>query len=244
MSNQDLLDAFGTPIRSGWKLWIRSMPALSVHGVPLAILMSALGELPAWESIDAEGEATYSAVGIAAWAALAGLGVAMTQAVMTEKHTGLVRGNPYFWALKRFVPWLITLSLVVAATVAGYVALILPGIYVALRLFWADEFTLIHGSGPLRGLKESWELTRESAGSIFAFQFLAGLAAYVIVLPFLLLFALLIPKVADERILLFLMFWALFTIYAGLHAPEVVYFYGMRARQAMTLGESTKTLGI
>jgi hypothetical protein len=180
--------------------------------------------------------------------ALASVGVAMTQVVMTEKHTGLVRGNPYLWALKRFVPWLITLSLAIAATIAGYLLLILPGIYVALRLFWADEFVLIHGSGPIRGLKDSWELTRESAGSIFAFQFLAGLAAYVIVLPFILLIAIIIPMATgfEGGVLFLLVFscWAVFTVYAGLHAPEVVYFYGMRAQQATTLGESTKTLGI
>jgi hypothetical protein len=249
VSNQDLLNAYATPIRSGWKLWIRSLPALSLHSVPLAIAMVAVIRSPAWLALDGTGKPTAPATaGISILVVLAAVGIAMTQVVMTEKHTGLVRGNPYLWALKRFVPWLITLALVLVATLAGYVALILPGIYVALRLFWADEFTLIHGSGPLRGLKDSWELTRESAGAIFAFQFLAGLASYLIVLPFIVVLAVLIPMTADsEDGLLFVLaisFWAFFTAYAGLHAPEVVYFYGMRARQAMTLSESTKTLGI
>lgn len=248
VSNQHLLDAYAKPIRSGWKLWIRSLPALSFHSVPLAVLMTAALESPMFNVLDQAGEVHLSPAGMFVWFAMAGIGIAMTQVVLTEKHTGLVRGNPYLWVLKRFVPWLLTILLGAPVIIAGYLALILPGIYLAIRLFWADEFALVHGSGPIRSLRDSWELTRDKAGNIFAFQFLAGLASYVILLPFFLSFAVAIPMARGSlgaAVFFFIFFfWGMLTVYAGLHAPEVVYFYGLRARQATTLAESPKTLGI
>jgi hypothetical protein len=210
--------------------------------------MGALLESPMFEMRDEAGEPTLSPAGLFVWFALLGIGTIMTQVVITEKHTGLVRGNPYLWALRRFVPWVLTALLGAVVILAGYLVLILPGIYLAIRLFWADEFAVIHGSGPLRGLRDSWELTRDKAGNIFAFQFMAGLAAYVIVVPFFLLVAVAVPVMAASEVGILVFYvvlsWGLLTVYAALHAPEVVYFYGLRARQATTLSESTKTLGI
>jgi hypothetical protein len=205
--------------------------------------MTAVTTLPAVETI--------SGVGILIWPALASFGVALTQMVMTQKHSGLVRANPYLLTAKRFVPWVVTTVLAFAILIVGYMALIIPGIYLSLRLFWAEEFVLVHGTGPLQGLRESWELTRGSAGSIFGFQFLAGFAAYgVLLLVFGALAGFLALVEVEENggpvdmVRRVIMFWGAFIAYAGLHAPEVVYIYGMRAERAVSSADSTKTLGL
>lgn len=60
----------------------------------------------------------------------------------------------------------------------GYLLLILPGIYIAFRLFWADEYALHDGAPPWRAIARSWRLTSDAQG-IFSFQYRTGLAIWL-----------------------------------------------------------------
>ena len=270
-----LLEGFDQPIRTGWRLFARSSVAVWLYTAPLAIAIvivtALLSDLmPGAES--GQSTVAYGARVVVFLLALA-FGIALTQVVLSRQYSGLVQGNPYVWTLRRFVPWVLTWIICLAAIFLGTLALVLPGIYVGLRLFWADEFALIHRKGPVQALKESWELTRGHAGSIFLFQFLAGLVASVLALAALFL-AYLAPlmlyvwgfsEVLKEgsgilqnvaaaflaehsyflRTLPPTFFWLLFFVgYGALHAPQIVYLYGMRAERARSLVGSTKVLDV
>jgi hypothetical protein len=167
--------------------------------------------------------------------------VALVGVVLSARHTRLVEGSAYAATARRFVPWVATWVLILGIVFAGYLALIVPGVYLALRLFWADEFALIHGKGPIAALKASWDLTRGRAGAMFVFQFVLGLAQYVILLPALLGFVFLMAGLEAAGLTggdvitgleTFLVFVLGALVYGGLHGPEIVQFYGMRAQRA------------
>jgi len=100
-------------------------------------------------------------------------------------------------------------------------------------------------------LKDSWKLTEGEAGPIFKFQFIAGWAAYLIVIVGAIAFGLVqsaldmtnIPSLASpvEKAIAYAL---IFVGYGAVHAPEIVHFYGMRAENSRGLAASTRTLGI
>ncbi len=250
-SESVLLEGFDQPIRTGWKLWSRSLPAICLYTAPIAFIMGMVAWLGG-ESLAAEGgETTVSGgAGILILLMLA-FGIALTQVILSQRYTRLVQGDPYAWTLRRFIPWTLSWIVCLAAIVLGMLALLVPGIILALRLFWADEFALVHRAGPIQALKESWKLTRGDVGSLFVFQFLAGLAAYVVLIPvgaLLLAFMALVQLLGISEYLgplgLALVYLMIFVGYAGLHGPEIVYFYGMRAEQSRSLVGSTKVLDV
>ena len=129
-------------------------------------------------------------------------------------------------------------------------ALIIPGIYLGLKLFWADEFAMVHQANPLQALSESWRLTEGEVGSIFRFQSLVGLSVYLLLIPAGILiwviqttFELLGSPAYLEWLMLPLLYFGVFLGYAALHGPEVVHFYAMRAERSLWLRKS-KTLDI
>jgi hypothetical protein len=182
--------------------------------------------------------------------ALGVYGVAVLQVVVTWEHTRHRRGNAFLFALRGFLPWLAAAALATAASLVAMIALIIPGIYVSLRLFWADEFALLHGMNPVRAVKESWRLTKDEAGSILVFQFLTGLAAYLVIIVVFVVAALLVAVLglvpgAGEFLGTTVLFWSLLMGYAGIHCPEVAYFYGLRAQQsAATAGRLPTSLNL
>ena len=178
-------------------------------------------------------------------------GIALVQVVLSQRHTGLVKGNPYMWTLQRFVPWVLVEVNVFVITMLGTIALILPGMYLGLRLFWADEFALVHRAGPLQALKDSWRLTEGEAGPIFKFQFIAGWAAYLVLIVGGLLFIFFqytlelvdFPSFSGpvEQSLAYAL---IFVGYGAVHAPEIVHFYGMRAEASRGFTASAGPLGL
>ena len=171
----------GQSIRTGWRLWRRSSVAVWLYTAPLAIVIVIalrLGFMPGAES----GQSTGASV-VVSLLALA-FGIALTQVVLSRQYSGLVQGNPYVWTLRRFVPWTLTTIIVWAAE--------LGGIYLGLKVFWADELALIRRKGPVQALKESWELTGGHEVSIFLFQFLVGVVGCVVLIVALFL-ALMVP---------------------------------------------------
>ena len=246
-ADRTFLDGYQRPIRTGWLLWAHSLGALCAHTAPLAIAMG----LMVWLSseVDESGETRVSDTAAFVLLLGFGFGVALTQVILSRQYSGLIKGNVYLWTLRRFVPWALSLAIVFVITVLGMMAFLLPGMYLALRLFWADEFVLVHQSGPLRALRESWELTQGEAGPVFRFQFLAGLAAYLVFIGGAVVLAavgtlgrlLASPRYWEPAT--FVCIWlVIFVGYGALHASEIVYLYGMRADRASSLAASTTTL--
>lgn len=65
---------------------------------------------------------------------------------------------------KSYLKLLFTAILVNIAVIIGLIFLIIPGIYVGIRLFFALTLVVDKGLGPIEAIKESWRLTE---GNIF-----------------------------------------------------------------------------
>ena len=240
LTDVEIIQNAYSPIRTGWRVWARSIPALSAHIAPLAIFMGLIA-LPADPAPDQEITVAADAAAIALVLAFL-FGLALTQTVVSREYTGIVKGNLYTWTLRRFIPWLMTEAMYLAVTFLGLFALILPGIFFGLRLFWADELALVHEVGPVQALKESWQITRGKAGDIFSFQFILGFAANLVIFPLAFAMGLLLAIVEGvgnptligpfESALLYLV---IFVGYGGIHGPEVVYFYGIQADPSLNV---------
>jgi hypothetical protein len=230
-----LLEGYDAPIRTGWRLWFRSIPSLTLRLAPVGLLASLI-----LFQIEVVSENLFGPL-LLLLLLTGAFGIALIQAGMAREYTGMVTGNLYLWTLKRFAPWLLTEVIVLGAATLGTLAFVVPGIIVGLRWFWADEFALVHGMGPIRSTKESWELTRGESGAIFLFQTLAGLAAYGVFFIGVVVFVVLatgfeavgVPETTPLQGALVIIL--AYLGYAGVHAPEVAYFYGMRAARSRPL---------
>lgn len=227
---QHLVEGLAHPFPTGWKIWSGSLATVTRHTAPIAGLIALI----IWTAMS--GTESVPPATILFIALLFVYGIALTGTLMSKHHTGLIRDNAYTWTLRRFIPWGVTWFLFVALNSAGYLAFIIPGIIVALRLFWADEFALAHSAGPITALKESWRLTGGSTASIFVFQFLSGILSWILVVVVGIALSVLVPLITTvgtgaAPLGLFLLSMAVFLTYGAIHAPEIAKFYGMYASQ-------------
>jgi hypothetical protein len=161
------------------------MPSIVGYTAPLLGAMAAL-LLVSGSSLVQLGEEEAPATPVPILAALLVLGlfaIAVSNVLLSGGLTGDAIGSPYARALRRFVPWLAAWVVVFVASTLGLLAVIIPGVIIGIRLFWADEFALIHGSSPIQAARDSWGFTRGRAFDLFVFQWLAGFASYITLLP-------------------------------------------------------------
>ena len=218
------------PFRTGWRLWLRSIPILAATTSPVALAMALVawsGGSTSFENLPREQSLIVMLLGL--------YGVALSGVTLSRQHAGLPVGSPYLWALKRVIPYATTWLMVAVTTTLGLLLFIIPGMIVAIRLVWADEFALVHASSPARALQESWEFTRGRAMRVFGFQWLVGFASYLTAVPVIGLSLALsnaiqslggpIANATAFGVSALMGFLA----YGSIHGPELAYFYGIRA---------------
>jgi uncharacterized membrane protein len=82
--------------------------------------------------------------------------------------------------------FLLAMFLMGVLLVAGFVLLIIPGIYVAIRLSQCVYYIVEQKNDPVEAVRSSWEATRGMAGSLFVYflaifgLFLLGLLSFII----------------------------------------------------------------
>jgi hypothetical protein len=237
-SGDEFIAGLRRPMRFGWALWFQCASRLTVQvAVPVgiayfAVTRSALAVLQRFPGLS-------SALSDLLLMASGGCAMAATSVLLSRAYTGAQGNSPWPFAMTRALPWAATWILVSAATIAGSLLFVIPGILAGIRLFWADEFCLMHRLDPTDAMRESVKLTRGLSGRIFGFQFVLGLAEYAVAIPVIIavgalaalldeLGAGLAAAFAQNLVASIL----LVNLYATAHAPEVVYFYGLRALRA------------
>lgn len=83
----------------------------------------------------------------------------------------------------KYVILLLSSILVFAVTALGLIALILPGIFLFIKLFYFEQAILLNNKGVVESLKVSWNVTRENWLRIFTLVILIALLSLVIVVP-------------------------------------------------------------
>ncbi len=231
----DLLDALDHPIAHGYRLWRRALPRLANQvALPLALVAAAMVPLAGWWRGLWGEDSLMLVLPILATMAVA---AALVGSVLSLEHAGQARESPHLQVATRFVPWALTWALVGAAVLAGSMACVVPGVYLGLRLFWADEYALLHGDGPLAAIRSSWNMTRGIAADVLRLQFVIALAQLAVWIPACVVLAVLF-NVAAEGDLPATLRWAILAAvstvvvvlcFAFSHACEIVYFYGLDA---------------
>jgi hypothetical protein len=173
--------------------------------------------------------------------------MAVNGVLISSAHAGIETGNAYLAAGRRIVPWALVWIVVGVTSFVGSLLLIVPGIIVGVRLFWADEFALLHSRGVVSALRESWELTRGKVWRILRLQVLVALSAIagivVIVMFTVALLSMMNPLItpwlqteiaviAGVITLFTVAVLALLLMNGAVHSAQVVYFYGLRAVEA------------
>ncbi|MDQ2075136.1 hypothetical protein [Marinimicrobium sp. ABcell2] len=85
----------------------------------------------------------------------------------------------YQLALRWWIPFFVLLMLVMLSAAAGFLALIVPGIIIALKLVFAEFDMLLNGSKPVAAMKASWRLTKTCKGTLFGGYVIITLCIYV-----------------------------------------------------------------
>jgi hypothetical protein len=244
--DHQLIECLRRPIRSGWSLWLRNAGPLSLKvGLPLGVAYSLLRFAALGPGVG-QGE-QFSGPHELGMLFCCSLGAAAVAVTLSQAHTGSPVSNPWRSALARYLPWVGTWLVFAVAVLLGSLLLIVPGIIAGIRLFWADEFALIHRLGPIAALRESHRLTRGLTGRIFGFQFVLGLAQYLALIPLVfgflavgLILDALEPGLPSTLVMGTFLSTLLVNFYASIHAPEVVYFYGLRALRAQIPEEAVQ----
>lgn len=179
----------GTCLRTGWKLTLAHFGKLILFGLAYLgvtiLLVAPLGILEAFYGVPQDGggatasQAVVSLISNVAQnvisiflgigAALFGLGMVRR----TNPNIGILfAGGPHFWSV------FLASILVVLSVVAGLILLILPGIYLAIRLSQFQFAIVDQKLGPIEGMKASWAMTKGNVLNLI----LLGLATFGIVL--------------------------------------------------------------
>ncbi|MDX9856487.1 MAG: hypothetical protein RBT76_01720 [candidate division Zixibacteria bacterium] len=240
ISNQQLIENLRHPFVNGARLFSRSfLPLIQKVALPLSALIVALlasmGGLSARQySYEATGfkGTLLSLVCLACWAF-----VIFAMNMLTSRiYTGGSTRNLYSQVARSFFRTLGAWIIFLLGVLIGAVMLIIPGIIAGVRLFWADEYALLHGMGPIRAARASADLTRGYAWPTLKHQLLTNLMGELLLVaaiiglnfsihPIMTVF----PEYTQMAIIISVLVLALTLTYAFVHASEVVYFYGLRA---------------
>ena len=80
----------------------------------------------------------------------------------------------------RYLPLLGTTILSIIIIILGFIALIIPGIYIMIRLALASPATVLENRSPVDSLKRSWAITAGNWWSIFWILFAIGIVVAII----------------------------------------------------------------
>jgi hypothetical protein len=142
---------------------------LAVFGIGLSELSGPFDGSPSQERSFLEGAVLFALI-------LPLVMVMVARVLIAGESTGRAMQGGF----ERFAAALVTAVLAIACALAGLFALVLPGIYLAIRLSLAVPAVALEELGPIDAMRRSWALTRPHLWRVL------GLMALVVVLTGLL----------------------------------------------------------
>jgi len=146
----------GEAVRVGWETTTKNLGLLAVA---IAIVM-AIGIMPAVASDSWVVQAVAWVLNTAV-----GLGVLRIALRFVDGEKGELVD---LFSTLPLIPQYLIASIIIAPIVAvGFVLLIIPGVYWAVRLYMFPWVMVDKGVGPFEALRQSWEITRGSFWNLF-----------------------------------------------------------------------------
>ena len=189
---------------------LRREPGTLLLAAALAVVASSLtlGISPRDDGLCAIGFAWDICVGSVLWGSFCWMGLRVARKGAVEVPD-VLHGfrSPTRWAWNVLVVLSSTVLIVL-----GLVALVVPGVYLGLRLAFAQLFVNEQGLGPVEAMTESWRITEGHVFDVFA---LAAVSALLLALGLLCLVVGVVPAAALTSVA-----WGgMFDDLRGAHAP-------------------------
>jgi Membrane domain of glycerophosphoryl diester phosphodiesterase len=89
-------------------------------------------------------------------------------------------GDSLSYAFRRFVPLMICYVVVVIITIPGWILLIIPGIWLSIKMCMAFPAVIFERAGPFRAIGRSWRLTKDNWWRVFGTLVVVFLIALVV----------------------------------------------------------------
>lgn len=237
---EDFIDGYHNPYLKGVKLAIRNFGKIARNTFPVAAFLAialSLSGTPMISLLKGESESTIPSITMVVYLFF---GAASASLTLSHSYLGIQEKSHFAEFMGRIGPWLLTWLLIITATIIGYLCLIIPGVIIGFRLFYADEFALTKNANPIEAIKKSWELTDGKIFDIYKFQVLANFSTLLSAVPLValgigIIFVLnnmgdlLIIKIFQDTVL----FCLLLLVYSINHSIQIIYFYGLRAFKAV-----------
>jgi hypothetical protein len=172
----------GELLSTAWQLFTRHFLVfftitLLIYG-PYGLLFNGL-VLQNFEQ-DPDPATILASIGVA-------LGAFVVPALVTALHVALVQGlsrgeepairTALSRVLPRLAPLVIAALLYTLIVALGFVALVIPGIYLAIRLYFVTQSVIVDDESPRGALGRSWELVKDQWWLTFGSILLAALIA-------------------------------------------------------------------
>jgi hypothetical protein len=164
----------GELIEDSWRLYTGNLslflPIAMIVVVPVELLVLGVGFGELWKSYD-------SSPGWGVSAAETGLRLLVIQPLVTAAHIAAVmalgqgeRPTPWWSITRGLTRWAAVLGAVVLAglaVLAGFVALVIPGIYLLIVLYFGAQAVVAEDRGPIDALRRSKELVSGQFWRVF-----------------------------------------------------------------------------
>jgi hypothetical protein len=157
--------------------------------VPLTILGTIVIASTDPNAYDVNAPATETGTSFAGFAIsliLQSAGAALAVAACFKAISAAYLGERANWsdslgyAFRRFIPLIITYILVLLISIPGFFLLILPGIWLSVKLCMAFPSVIFERANPFRAIGRSWKLTRDNWWRVFGTLVVVFLIALVV----------------------------------------------------------------
>jgi Membrane domain of glycerophosphoryl diester phosphodiesterase len=157
--------------------------------VPLTILGTIIIASTDPDAFDVNATATESGTAIAGFlislflqSAGAALAVAACFKAISAAYLGerTSFGDSLAYALRRFIPLMIAYIVIVIITIPGWILLLIPGIWLSIKLCMAFPAVIFERAGPFRAIGRSWKLTADNWWRVFGTLVVVFLIALVV----------------------------------------------------------------
>lgn len=177
--------------KNGWSLFVAAFSSLWMLALASGLLNSWFGVYSEMHPEVLQGES----LGMLALSLLSTLLGMLLMMIMLRRLDNIASGllpdldDEFNVAMRAFLPFCLASLLYGLGVVLGIIALVIPGIYVAVAFGFYTIYLVLEGRGPIESLKASFRLVEGQWGYAFAFMVLIIVAAVTLVTALVVPFA-------------------------------------------------------